>query len=524
MNSIVSSLKQRVVAIAFLLLVAALAVHWSTTTLDGSQQQQRESDTELSSGVIIMQHGDADNHHARRRNDVGRTTALPSSPMLQIELSTSNLPPAYFPSLAATKAEKRIPPLVRLRTRAQQHQLNESSAAAATTTATTATSNNVHDVIHEAYQGEYGWRFKSYISSKLENDFYVDVLPFVNDQHWPALVGKYRQRVSKLLLESAGRVALNENLVDNSTNNFLAQCDDEENGKHTSASSTTAPLERCFGNVASKSPPSEELFSRFLYEFVCLGEPCSPSTFPYYTGWHLGETKTSFIEPLFANMRHPKFFLTEGVRDFLEDKEYMMVDKWAFHNLHTRWKKHFRSTANDRHRDRQKSIFVDMGASVYFRGQGGASQKWFVGVTDCLCVPFTDMFLFEAKIRSPPLVWSSTPGHLHPNYYWYNYPLEVSAKSWRNPFNHLLHKLSPDDVVTVKVDFDSPGLESAIIRTILQVPELYQTIDELFYEYHVKMAYMHRYWPTADSAVTVRDSIDVFRALRQRGIRAHSWV
>jgi hypothetical protein len=490
---------QRIGYAAILVATALLAVHWS---IPGAPPQRvsQQDDALLRPAV------------AARRN----VHIDPASAWVNVTSSPSS--PACFPSLAASRAQRKIPPLLRLgNIRERQSASTESSHRARNT--------DNRDVIREAYRGEYGWRFKEYISSNLEVDFYDDVRPFVNDHHWPALVKKYQAKVEKLLAASVGRVALNDNLVDSASNNMLEQCDSDDGKPFTLASTA-----RCFGNATTQSEFSPELFSRFVYEFVCLGEPCNAATFPAYTGWRLGQTQTSFIEPLFATMRHPKFFLTEGVRDFLEDKEYMVVDKWALHHLHTRWKKRFFPYLEaslrhyNQHVDRQKSIFVDMGASVYFRGQGGASQKWFVGVTDCLCIPFTDMFLFEAKLRSPPLVWSSTPGHLHPNYYWFNYPLEVASSSWRNPFNHLLQKLRPDDVVTVKVDFDSPGLEMAIIRTILQVPELYQTIDELFYEYHVKMAYMHRYWPSADAGVTVRDSIDVFRTLRQRGIRAHSWV
>jgi hypothetical protein len=121
--------------------------------------------------------------------------------------------------------------------------------------------------------------------------------------------------------------------------------------------------------------------------------------------------------------------------------------------------------------------------------------------------------------------WDGVPDRLHPNYRWFNYPLDVKRDSWRNPLNHYLTKVRPDDVVTIKVDFDSPGLESEIIHTILSVPELYQTIDELYYEYHVPMAYVYKAWSThADESANVLRSIDLFQALRRRGIRAHSWV
>jgi hypothetical protein len=388
-------------------------------------------------------------------------------------------------------------------------------------------------VLEDTFRGEYGWRFKEYISSDLENDFYKDVKPFVNDKYWQALVQTYRSRVQSLISASDGYVVSEEPLVNSAKRPLLKICqeEDDEGAMIGPPSSCIPPKEGGINRHNMHNATFDhKLFSRFVYEFVCLGEPCDLATFP--SGYTLGETHTSYIEPVFGTMRHPKFFSTDGSQTYLVNKEYMMIDKWALHNLHTRWRRRYRHRT-DSNRNHYyaanahasiRSFFVDMGASLYSSGYGGASQSWFVGLADCQCVPFTDMMLFEAHVHAAPLVWSSPPDHLHPNYYWYNYPLQIQTDSWRNPLNHLLAKLSPNDVVTVKVDFDSPGLEIAIINTILQFPELYQTIDELFYEYHVKMAYMHRFWPTADKTVNVMDSIDVFRSLRRRGIRAHSWV
>jgi hypothetical protein len=77
--------------------------------------------------------------------------------------------------------------------------------------------------------------------------------------------------------------------------------------------------------------------------------------------------------------------------DHLGDKDYLMVDKWALHNLHTRWRKRLDSrpsavagvhngATTAKGRERVTSIYVDMGASTYNEGFGGASQSWFVDV------------------------------------------------------------------------------------------------------------------------------------------------
>ncbi|CUE77631.1 Hypothetical protein, putative [Bodo saltans] len=377
-----------------------------------------------------------------------------------------------------------------------------------------------NDVVRRTYQGEYGWRFQSYQSSPLEEAFYTDVRPFLKKRNYPPLIQAYRRKAEELLRESEGRVAPS---TINDTN--LDQCDlEEQQGVMLS--------ESCHTKIDSP-PPSKELFSRFIYEFVCLGDPCDAASFPSWTGWRLNETHTSYIEPLFGTMRHPRVFLDSGVSEYVLNKEYMMIDKWALKHLHTRYQTtlrrpeavHSNGGACKVSRDRRSSLFVDLGASTYLDGGGGASQKWFVDTAACYCISFTDMFLFEATPHKPIEAWGVVPDYLHAHYRWYNYPVNASLESWRNPLNVLLSKVRPDDTVTVKIDFDTSHLEAQIIDTILHFPELFQTIDELFYEHHVLMPYMYRYWRGwYNASLNLRDSIDVFRALRRKGIRAHSWV
>jgi hypothetical protein len=200
--------------------------------------------------------------------------------------------------------------------------------------------------------------------------------------------------------------------------------------------------------------------------------------------------------------------------DTVVNKQYMIVDKWALNNLYTRWKQR-----------RRTAHFFDLGASTYLTGLGGASQPWFVGLGDCMCVPYSSMHLWEATQHAPKTVWHQLPRNLHPHYHWYNYPLSVDAYSWRNPLNHVLEKVELGDPFVLKVDFDNTPLETKIIQTILQTPQLSELIDEMFFEHHAKIAVMMRFWgELRNSNVTLMDSIEMFTQLRQRGIRAHPWV
>lgn len=357
------------------------------------------------------------------------------------------------------------------------------------------------------YSGQYGWVFVRYTSSQLELDFFRDVAAFEEVADWSDLSSLYRTRIEALKSESEGRVAphrpykYSERLIQE-CNVYVRALREGKRGEQNRGSQKT-----CLGNAAELD---KALFSQFEYEYRCLVPPCSD---PPPKGFAVGATHTSYIEPLVGILRHPNAFLHNATRDLL-NKEYMIIDKWALHHLRTRYLNRVR-----------KSHYFDLGASTYTTGAGGPSQVWFEALAECLCVPFTMMHLWEAKPHDPSVVWRQVPEDVQPRYQWYNQPLNSSRASWNNPLNHLLHHASHDDVVFLKVDFDQVRIEADIVRTVIERPELYSQIDELFFEHHVKLGPMTRLWTTrADKSMKARDSIGLFMSLRRLGIRAHSWV
>jgi hypothetical protein len=63
-----------------------------------------------------------------------------------------------------------------------------------------------------------------------------------------------------------------------------------------------------------------------------------------------------------------------------------------------------------------------------------------------------------------------------------------------------------------------------LIAQILKYPEVSELIDELFFEHHINMDHMVSFWATGHTTVFQSDSMKLFRGMRERGIRAHSWV
>ena len=68
----------------------------------------------------------------------------------------------------------------------------------------------------------------------------------------------------------------------------------------------------------------------------------------------------------------------------------------------------------------------------------------------------------------------------------------------------------------------------AILRELLRDPSLLELVDEFFFEYHVIFDSMNMDWfPSSDprdthTTDTLADSYNVFRTLREKGVRAHT--
>lgn len=82
------------------------------------------------------------------------------------------------------------------------------------------------------------------------------------------------------------------------------------------------------------------------------------------------------------------------------------------------------------------------------------------------------------------------------------------------------------DYVLFKLDIDSKAVETAIIEHLLDPGnDDLEYIDELVWEHHVDNYLMNPNWAdTIDESKSIADSYQYFIRLRQRGVRAHSWV
>ena len=97
-----------------------------------------------------------------------------------------------------------------------------------------------------------------------------------------------------------------------------------------------------------------------------------------------------------------------------------------------------------------------------------------------------------------------------------------------NPLHSIIKKFDQDDYIVVKLDIDTPSVELPIAKQILEGgPDgiYHRLIDQLYFEHHVKFEELRKAWTYGGSVVkgTLKDSLDLFHGIRQKGVAMHSW-
>ena len=224
-----------------------------------------------------------------------------------------------------------------------------------------------------------------------------------------------------------------------------------------------------------------DIFSYFVFDNNCTNE-----------------VRLHFIEPLVGLTRHP-YFCLHG-EEFLVNKDYMLI------------------YPIDTHR---KNYYFDLGASTYTSGAGGSSQSWFVETAYPTTV-WDGIYGWEVSPISAERVWAEIPGRLKPIYHWYNIPVNPTAGHSDNALEYIAKIARPEDWVVLKIDIDNSEVEMQLLERILQDTTISSLIDELFFEHHVDVEPMLKYW--GRNPLKLSDTYTLFHRLRNLGILAHPWV
>ena len=225
-----------------------------------------------------------------------------------------------------------------------------------------------------------------------------------------------------------------------------------------------------------------------------------------------GVKRRVYLEPLVSFLRHPLALCVENNTAGLLDKSYLLVP-------------HVEEVT---HAGSYKWLF-DAGASTYNEGAGGASQSWFVETYRARGIEFDRIIGWEAAKTDPKIQWGDIPADIKRKTSWYNIPASATVGHADNPLTFIKALTKPEDFVVFKLDIDTPEVEIPLVQQLMNDTELHTLVDEFYFEHHVKGSPMQWHgWGDLRRSKTplndIQDSYELFHYLREKGIRAHSWV
>jgi hypothetical protein len=173
-----------------------------------------------------------------------------------------------------------------------------------------------------------------------------------------------------------------------------------------------------------------------------------------------------------------------------------------------------------------RAIYVDAGASSWDKGFGGPSLKYFTNTWKRHGVIFDETYAFEMQTPAEKF-YQTLPQEYHSIVHYRQCAVSSSPKedSKEHPFLPLFINRGThvNDYVLFKLDIDSGSVEAGNIDFILNDRDTH--IDEVVWEHHVSGNYlMYEHWKDMSDQLSLRQSYEYFLKMREKGIRAHSWV
>jgi hypothetical protein len=221
----------------------------------------------------------------------------------------------------------------------------------------------------------------------------------------------------------------------------------------------------------------------------------------------LSQTTSGLVEPLLPPLRHPGICWNKTL---LLSMDYLVHD--------------FASMCRQL-KPTSRTVLVDMGASLDFHHGETSPAVYLTKLFQRFGFRFDHVYAFEIKQKKPQKVFQAVPDDLRAAYHWINVGVETDPMSGNNPLKLLKDNFREDDFVIVKLDIDTPFVELPLAQQLLQDDSLNRLVDSFYFEQHVHLGELRSSWGKGNGmACSVQDSLELFAALRKRGIPAHSWV
>jgi len=214
------------------------------------------------------------------------------------------------------------------------------------------------------------------------------------------------------------------------------------------------------------------------------------------------------VEPLFTPMRHPGFCWETKC---LLDLSYMVHDFGAMCRKLKRT---------------SRMVLADMGASLDFHAGGGSNKQPAVHLTE-LCrkfgFPFDHIYAFEITKKDPNEAHELVPEEPVPAHHWINVAVNPEPGHRLNPLELIANNFNADDFIVIELDVDPNSVELPLAQQLLNDDRFELLVDQFYFEHHVHLEEIAGSWGNSMEG-SVKDSLDLFSGLRQKGIPAHFWV
>ena len=160
----------------------------------------------------------------------------------------------------------------------------------------------------------------------------------------------------------------------------------------------------------------------------------------------------------------------------------------------------------------------------------GDSQAWFLRQYPEKGFKIGRIVLWESIEFKATDFFAQIPRDQLPKYQFYNTPISANPKDVMYPWKFLKDLAAEFDYVVVKLDVRDYEIEMSLLKNLMLDEELMSFIDEMFYEFHIRLSPMPDAEVQADlepeyvkSKISLADVYDMFLKFRRAGMRMHGW-
>lgn len=234
-----------------------------------------------------------------------------------------------------------------------------------------------------------------------------------------------------------------------------------------------------------------------------------------------GQIYSEYIEPLVSHLRHPVARCEDKSQGRLLHRNL---------NITFVFSRSFIIPLSTNYTFRKKHYF-DAGCSTWNAGKGGPSLHYFTTMWKRHGIDFDRIEGWEGE-GSKENFYASVPKKYKDRTFYHQEFIASSPTTHGTFLPYVIRDTTrKDDYVLVKLDIDNGPVEKGTVKYLLDElqgyydPDAIQYIDEFVWEHHAGGNYlMHNYWNKTRDELSLWDSYQFFLKLRNKGVRAHSYV